>query len=123
MMYYSIWLGLVIVAGAVLTIFITRTIGGKSAHYFMAQQKFVGRTEGVIEEMINGQKVKCNISTSALRTLKKNGLVKTPKEEYKAKAVIIATGKLEKKLTVKAVRFTKTAKEQIEALGGKTEVI
>ena len=37
--------------------------------------------------------------------------------------VIIATGKLEKKLTVKAVRFTKAAKEQIESLGGKTEVI
>ena len=37
--------------------------------------------------------------------------------------VIIATGKLEKKLTVKAKRFTKNAKEQIEALGGKTEVI
>lgn len=37
--------------------------------------------------------------------------------------VIIATRKLEKKLTVKAVRFTKAAKEQIESLGGKTEVI
>ena len=37
--------------------------------------------------------------------------------------VVIATGKLEKKLTVKAVRFTKSAKEKIEALGGKTEVI
>ena len=37
--------------------------------------------------------------------------------------VIIATGKLEKKLTVKAVKFTKAAKEQIESLGGKTEVI
>ena len=37
--------------------------------------------------------------------------------------VILATGNLEKKLTVKAVRFTKTAKEKIEALGGKTEVI
>ena len=57
MMYYSIWLGVVIIAGSILTIFITRTIGGKSAHYFMAQQKFVGKTEGVIEEMINGQKV------------------------------------------------------------------
>ena len=57
MMYYSVWLGLVIIGGAVLTIFLTRTIGGKSAHFFMAQQKFVGRTEGVIEEMINGQKV------------------------------------------------------------------
>ena len=37
--------------------------------------------------------------------------------------VVIATGKLDKKLTVKAKRFTKAAKEQIEALGGKTEVI
>ena len=37
--------------------------------------------------------------------------------------VIIATGKLEKKLTVKAKRFTKNAKDKIEALGGKAEVI
>ena len=37
--------------------------------------------------------------------------------------VIIATGNLEKKLTVKAKRFTKAAKEKIEALGGKAEVI
>ena len=37
--------------------------------------------------------------------------------------VIIATGKLDKKLNVKAVRFTKSAKEKIEALGGKAEVI
>ncbi len=37
--------------------------------------------------------------------------------------VVIATGKLEKKLNVKAVRFTAKAKEQIEALGGKAEVI
>ncbi|MDO5556851.1 MAG: 50S ribosomal protein L15 [Clostridia bacterium] len=37
--------------------------------------------------------------------------------------VVIATGNLEKKLTVKAVRFTKAAKEKIEALGGKAEVI
>ena len=37
--------------------------------------------------------------------------------------VIIATGNLEKKVNVKAVRFTKAAKEKIEALGGKAEVI
>ena len=37
--------------------------------------------------------------------------------------VVLATGKLEKKLNVKAKRFTAKAKEQIEALGGKTEVI
>ena len=37
--------------------------------------------------------------------------------------VVLATGKLEKKLNVKATRFTAKAKEEIEALGGKTEVI
>ena len=37
--------------------------------------------------------------------------------------VILATGNLEKKLAVNANRFTKAAKEKIEALGGKTEVI
>ena len=37
--------------------------------------------------------------------------------------VILGTGKLDKKVNVSAVRFTKSAKEQIEALGGKAEVI
>ena len=36
--------------------------------------------------------------------------------------VVLATGKLEKKLNVKANRFTATAKEKIEALGGKADV-
>ena len=37
--------------------------------------------------------------------------------------VVLATGKLDKKLNVKATRFTAKAKEKIEALGGKAEVI
>ena len=37
--------------------------------------------------------------------------------------VVLGTGKLEKKLTVKAKRFTKAAAEKIEAAGGKIEVI
>ena len=37
--------------------------------------------------------------------------------------VVLATGKLEKKLNVKATKFTAKAKEEIEALGGKAEVI
>ena len=37
--------------------------------------------------------------------------------------VVLATGKLDKKLNVKAKRFTAKAKEAIEALGGKAEVI
>ena len=37
--------------------------------------------------------------------------------------VILGTGSLDKKLTVKAKRFTKSAAEKIEAVGGKIEVI
>jgi large subunit ribosomal protein L15 len=37
--------------------------------------------------------------------------------------VVIATGNIDKKLTVKAKRFTKAAAEKIEAAGGKIEVI
>ena len=37
--------------------------------------------------------------------------------------VVLATGNLEKKLNVKATRFTAKANEKIEALGGKAEVI
>ncbi len=37
--------------------------------------------------------------------------------------VILGRGDLEKKLTVKAKRFSKTAAEKIEAAGGKAEVV
>ncbi len=37
--------------------------------------------------------------------------------------VVIATGSLDKKLTVKAKKFTKAAADKIEAAGGKIEVI
>ncbi len=37
--------------------------------------------------------------------------------------VILGTGSLDKKLEVSASRFTKTAKEKIEAAGGKIEVV
>ena len=37
--------------------------------------------------------------------------------------VVLATGNLDKKLNVKATRFTKASQEKIEALGGKVEVI
>ena len=52
-------------------------------------------------------------------SLIKDGIIKKVNDGL----VILGTGKLEKKLTVKAARFTKCAKEQIEALGGKTEVV
>ena len=51
--------------------------------------------------------------------LKDMGLVKNTLDGLK----ILGNGTLEKKLTVKANKFSKTAKEQIEKLGGKAEVI
>lgn len=47
------------------------------------------------------------------------GIVRKEKSGIK----ILANGKLEKKLTVKAHKFSATAKEAIEAAGGQTEVI
>ena len=51
--------------------------------------------------------------------LKDAGLVKNTLDGLK----VLGNGKLEKKLNVKAHKFSKTAKEQIEKLGGKAEVI
>lgn len=57
MIYYSLWLALVVVLGVVLMLFIISKIGGKSARYFIRQQKTIGKVEGYIEEIMNGQKV------------------------------------------------------------------
>ena len=57
MLYYSLWLTLVVLAGAVLMIAVTKIIGGNSAKFFIRQQKGVAKTEGFIEEMMAGQKV------------------------------------------------------------------
>ena len=51
--------------------------------------------------------------------LKEAGLVKKELNGIK----VLGNGKLEKKLTVKANKFSETAKKEIEALGGTTEVI
>ncbi|MEH7180919.1 50S ribosomal protein L15 [Neobacillus vireti] len=48
-----------------------------------------------------------------------SGIVKNEKAGIK----ILAKGNVEKKLTVKAHKFSSTAKEAIEAVGGTTEVI
>ncbi len=63
-----------------------------------------------------------NKSTSeevTAETLLKDGIISKAEEGI----VILGTGSLDKKLTVKAKRFTKTAKDKIEAAGGKIEVI
>ena len=57
MIYYSIWMTLVLLVGVAAMIFVSGRIGGGSAKYFIRQQKSMGRAEGFIQEMMNGQKV------------------------------------------------------------------
>ena len=57
MLYLSVWMALVVAVGVVAMFFVTKFIGGNSAKYFVRQQKAIGKTEGFIEEMMNGQKV------------------------------------------------------------------
>ena len=57
MIYFSLWMALVVVCGVSFVFLATKKVGGKSAKYFISQQKAIGKTEGFIEEMMNGQKV------------------------------------------------------------------
>ena len=57
MIYYSLWLTLVVLGCVVAMLFVTKIVGGRSAKYFIVQQKSLGKTEGYIEEMMHGQKV------------------------------------------------------------------
>lgn len=57
MLYYSLWMSLVIVAGVIIMLRVIKKVGGNSAKYFIRQQESIGKVEGYIEEMMNGQKV------------------------------------------------------------------
>lgn len=57
MLYYSLWLTLTVGLGVIAMYFVTVKVGGGSARFFVKQQKSLGKTEGFIEEMMNGQKV------------------------------------------------------------------
>lgn len=57
MLYFSVWLALLIVVGIFFMTMVTKKVGGNSSKYFIRQQQAVGKTEGFIEEMMNGQKV------------------------------------------------------------------
>lgn len=57
MLYYSFWMTLVVVGGVFMMTKVVKKVGGGSSRYFIKQQGEVARTEGFIEEMMNGQKV------------------------------------------------------------------
>ena len=72
----------------------------------------VGINISALERFDNGAEV-------TVATLVEEGIVKNPRDGVK----ILGNGELTKKLTVKANAFSAGAKEKIEALGGKAEVI
>ena len=57
MIYYSIPLTVLVLFGIFAMSSVSKKIGGGSAKYFMRQQESLGKTEGFIQEMMNGQKV------------------------------------------------------------------
>ena len=58
-------------------------------------------------------------ATVTVDAMKEIGIIKNPKDGVK----ILGNGELTKKLTVQANAFSASAKEKIESLGGKAEVI
>ena len=57
MLWYSLYMTLIVLVGVVAMFFVSKKIGGGSAKYFVRQQKSVGKVEGYVQEMMNGQKV------------------------------------------------------------------
>ncbi len=57
MLFTSPLLTLLVILSVVGIFYVTRVIAGKSARFFLNQQKALGAVNGYVEEMINGQKV------------------------------------------------------------------
>ena len=57
MLYMSPILTGFVIIFTILTVIITKTISSKSSRYFIGQQVSLGKVNGYIEEMLNGQKV------------------------------------------------------------------
>ena len=75
-------------------------------------KEIVGINVSVLERFNDGE-------TVSVETLLKSGVIRDTRDGVK----ILGNGELTKKLTVQANGFSAGAKEKIEALGGKAEVI
>jgi large subunit ribosomal protein L15 len=69
---------------------------------------------GVLQEKLGGQ-----VNEITPEVLTETGFIKNPKQAV----VILGGGELTSALTVKAQRFSKSAKEKIEAAGGSVEIL
>jgi ATP-binding cassette, subfamily B, multidrug efflux pump len=57
MLSINVWLTALVLLFFLLMLLVTKRIGGSSAKYFIQQQRSLGGVNGLIEEIINGQKV------------------------------------------------------------------
>lgn len=57
MLYLSAWMALVVAVASVAMVLVTKKIGGNSAKHFIKMQKSIAKSEGFVEEMMEGQKV------------------------------------------------------------------
>ena len=57
MLWLNAWMALVVAVATVAMVLVSKTIGGNSAKHFIKMQKSIAKTEGMVEEMMEGQKV------------------------------------------------------------------
>lgn len=57
MLYFSVWLTIIVLIGVVFMLLVSKKVGGGSANFFVKNQISMGKTEGFVQEMMNGQKV------------------------------------------------------------------
>ena len=57
MLATNVYLTLVVLAMVILMVFVSRYLGGNSSRFFVKQQEDIGKVNGYIEEMMEGQKV------------------------------------------------------------------
>ena len=96
--------------------------GGQTPIYRRISKRGFTNTQKVIYEIVNVEDIAARFEDGATvcpKCLAEAGLIR--KENSLVK--ILANGKLEKKFTVKANKFSKAAVAAIEAAGGTTEVI
>ena len=86
----------------------------------LPKRGFLNRnTKEIVAINVSALEVFENGQTVTIDAMKEIGIIKNPKDGVK----ILGNGELTKSLTVQANAFSESAKEKIESLGGKAEVI
>ena len=69
MLVTNVWLTLFVLLGVCVMLKVVKKLGGQSAKYFLDTAESLGRVNGYIEEMINGQKViRCSATRKSARS-------------------------------------------------------